>query len=850
MATSNLNALLQRALSSGLWIPALAAPLLLGSVHVMPRAGMAMVAALLFLLAVLLQFRRGRHFRVDGFALVGLLMLGVSLFQLLPMSDGWLEFFSPKALEYVTSARGLNVEIPGRISLDPYATAESTLLILTALLVYLLAFQRSYHDGAAEQLLTMVGYSGAAFAAVALGHQLAGATAIWGFYVPNEAVPGTFKAISPFVNPNHAAGFLNLTGFVLYGVWQKAELGKAKTITGFFVLLIFIASATMLSRGGLVAMAAAGLILAYLNRFGTGRRMLASPVIMALEVCLAILVGVAFLAVFNIVLRGTGGPDFLIPFAHEETKTQVWNAAIPLVEQYSRLGAGAGAFADAFSPLNTFFGKNTFLHAENELLEPLIEYGIPVGLSILAVGMVLFIRRMGFARAKAIQRESMCGLIALILQNLADFSLRIPGVVLPAALVLGSVSGAFARDFLRERRWRLTMGALKVIPLAATAWVLAIVGGLWLVNHNPEQTYASMRSLAHDDSLSAQQAERSILAPALAMHPADSYVMTLAGNAWARLGETSRARTALDLAQSLCPSCLPAQAAEARLLLLEGEADTALGIMKNIALTEPAAEDALFDTIWGAAIDPSLVGQAWGDNSGLVFRFARYLINRGAADQTERVLLTAQKSHGWDPELMGTLAQLYLSEGLTDRAEEMATFILGFFPDHSAGFLFQARVSALRGDMEMALALYDETLTRIDDPKEEVSVSLEVLNLLANLRRWDRFEALAAEVRARAGAYPRLRSQFHTILARREEMRGRLQEALAELDLADAASPLDDTIAVRKAALYVQTGHPEKAALEYRKALRINPGSTVAGQALRDLEASADKAQVPLPDVP
>ncbi len=839
MATSNLNTLLQRALSAGLWIPALAAPVLIGSVHLMPRMGMAVAGALLLLLAVLLQFRRGRHFRVDGFTLIGLLLLGVSLFQLLPLSDGLLGTLSPKSLEYVQGTRALGIEVPGRISLDPFATAETALLILATLAFYLLAFQRAYHDGAAEQTLAMVGYSGAIVAVAALAHQFVGTEAIWGLFHPEGATAGTFKALSPFVNPNHAAGYLNLTGFVLYGVWQKAELGKPKTLIGFCVLLIFIASATMLSRGGLVAMSAGVLFLAFLNRFSGSRRIVTSPIITALEFSLAVLVAGAFLMVFNLVLKSTGGPDFLVPFSHEETKTQVWSAAVPLIDQFFRLGAGAGAFADAFSPMNVFYAKSTFMHAENELIEPLIEFGVPVGVILIGGGTLLFIRRLDFARGKAVHKEALCGLIALLLHNLADFSLRIPGVVLPASLVLGSISGAFARDFVRERRWRWTMGALKIIPLVSTAWILSIVGSLWLYENNPEKPFATMRALIREPSISADQAERTLLGPVLAMHPADSYALTLAGNVWASLDQIDHAKRALERARSLCPSCIPAQAAEARLLLADGEVDAALAIMKTIALFEPLTEEALFQTLYVADVDPASVGAVWGDDPDLTFRFARYLVNQAATDRTERLLLSAQKAHGWDPELMAALAELYLSQGHTKQAEELATFMMGFFPDHHSGFLFQARVAALRGEMEMALALYDESLVKISDPKEEVSVSLEILNLLANLRRWDRFEALAAEVRPQAAGYARLRSQFHMILARREEMRSRFQDALGELDLADAASPLDDAIAVRKASLYVQTGYADKAALECRKALRINPTNTTAAQILRDLEAAA-----------
>jgi tetratricopeptide (TPR) repeat protein len=168
--------------------------------------------------------------------------------------------------------------------------------------------------------------------------------------------------------------------------------------------------------------------------------------------------------------------------------------------------------------------------------------------------------------------------------------------------------------------------------------------------------------------------------------------------------------------------------------------------------------------------------------------------------------------------------------------------MLGYFPDSHIGYLYQARVSVIKGDMELAMALYEEALAKITQDTESVSVGLEMLNLLANLRRWDRFDAIAPDIRKKTSSYPRLRSQFHTIIARREEMRQRFQAALSELELADTAYPLDDRIAMRKAAIYKKTGDNDKAAMEYRKALRINPGNGPAATALQELEASADRA--------
>ncbi|GEM_PF-6309295 len=841
MSTTSFNSVLHRYNNGALWVPLLIGAGLMGGVNLLPRIVLLAFASATFLLLALLQFRRARSIRLDGVALIGLLMLAVTLFQLMPLPDAWLEWLSPTAMQHVQATRALGIEVPARISLDPTATMQSAMLIATALLFYLVAFHKSFFDTSAEETLSIVGYTGALVALASLAHYFTGATAIWGKLLPENVDPEIYKVTSLFVNPNNAAGFFNLTGFVLLGVWRKADRAKPRGIIFLGSLVCFATSALMLSRGGLIALAFGGMMLVILSRFSGNRRMAPSPVATLLELGLAAALAVAFIAVFNVVLSTTSGEKFVIPFANEEVKSRLWSAAVPLVDQFHRIGAGAGAFGDAISPLNTLSTQATFLHAENELLELLVEYGTLFGLLFMAGGAVVMIRRVGFARARPMYREAVVGVAALAIQNMVDFSIRIPLVAIAAAIVVGAVSGSYAKEYVKQKNWLVSFSPLKVIPVAAAAWIVVVAASLWIARNDSQAAYASLKAL-HGSQVPADAAHRAYIAPALALNPADSHMLTLASNYWAGTGETERALQAAERAAFLCPACVPPKASKAGILLAAGKTDDAVTLLRQIATLDKRTEPAIFLIVQGAKVPPERLGELWGDDHSLILRMANHLRTDGTPDLAERLLLAAQSKHGWEPSLMATLASLYLAEGHHDRVDELSTYMLGYFPDSHIGYLYQARVSVIKGDMELAMALYEEALAKITQDTESVSVGLEMLNLLANLRRWDRFDAIAPDIRKKTSSYPRLRSQFHTIIARREEMRQRFQAALSELELADTAYPLDDRIAMRKAAIYKKTGDNDKAAMEYRKALRINPGNGPAATALQELEASADRA--------
>ena len=126
----------------------------------------------------------------------------------------------------------------------------------------------------------------------------------------------------------------------------------------------------------------------------------------------------------------------------------------------------------------------------------------------------------------------------------------------------------------------------------------------------------------------------------------------------------------------------------------------------------------------------------------------------------------------------------------------------------------------------------------------KISISLEMLTWLANSRQWDRFEAIASEIRLSSQKEKMHRSSFHRIMANRELLRNNPYAALAELEKAETATPFNALIALEKARIYVQLGYPSRASSEYRKALKIDPDNEAASTALHQLESQTSRSSL------
>jgi len=831
----SLNQILDRFAWNGLGLVVLAAPLAVGAVHWPVWMTLAALAGALLLGLSLLYFRTGRTVRLDGFVVLGLAMGGVMLFQLLPLGESLLATLSPLAHEGLLRSRELGFEVPSRISLQPVNTVQMLCFLGMAVSVYVVAFNLSYRDGTGNKILAMVGIGGAVVSLLAFAQYVVGTDRILGFYAPSVGM-GKVLVFSTFVNNNNATAFLNLAVLVLAGQWQKAQFGKTKGIYAGLVLLTAAGSLAMLSRGGMLALLVAGGFLTMLSRWASGQRRrtsYAAATVVGVGLTLACVV--IFLVLFNVMLNHVEKTQ-LIPFGEDLKKVQVWEKSKDAIPEVKIVGAGAGAFEAVFGPRNDFSPDRTFYHAENELLEPLLEFGVPLGIFFLVMSLVLLGKRLLSTRADAYYLGAIAGLVAIILQSVTDFGIRIPGVFIPAAATLGALSGAHAKVRAKQKRWRLGLSGLKFLPLAATVYMLTIAAGAWVGENSSANVYRLLSQRSVKEPSREGEATSSLANHVLGLHAWDSHMFTLWGKNREKWGDLDEARRLYERATELCPACIPARIGISRLHLRRGDEEAALRQLLEVAEDVPDRRFAIFGALHASSIDPRTVAAVWHTNEDMMYELVRYVSQRDGEQMAEVLLKETIKRVGHEPRFLNELGQLYLQVIKPEKADAVATYLMGMFPESKYGYVIQARVFVQQRRPYDALLMYEEARLRV--AHGDVELDLETMSVLAATRSWDKFETIATELRLSLGDNSTYRSRFHQMMATREEMRGEYFAALAELDQAESASPLNIQVPLHKARLYVKLNRPEQAAAEYRKAMKIDPLSGRAAEGLRNLETA------------
>jgi hypothetical protein len=204
------------------------------------------------------------------------------------------------------------------------------------------------------------------------------------------------------------------------------------------------------SRGGLLALIIGIACLAVLLRLGersTGRGFsMTSRSAMAL---LAAALGAGGLFA---VLGGTRS-TWAELYSKDFQKLEMMLRVKPLVADYAWLGIGRGAFESVFPAYRTVPGNIVFTHAESFPAQWLSEWGVPAG----ALGMIAFAFAFTPARVGALRSAVAAGVwagtFALLVQNLFDLGLEIPGVTIGLSMApwRSARSGATTAGAIRER---------------------------------------------------------------------------------------------------------------------------------------------------------------------------------------------------------------------------------------------------------------------------------------------------------------------------------------------------------------------------------------------------------------
>lgn len=554
--------------------------------------------------------------------------LGAAL-QLLPLPVAWVAAISPQAAS-VRGAGPLTLDVPGTC----WELTRSLALLALALAALRLGAERRR----SRWLLRGLILGGLLQSAVAAIHLLQNnTTSILGLY----ALPrGWEGGLGTFVNRNHAASLLLLTSGIAAGMLLEHRDRRWRVLVGAALCAQIITLAQSLSRGALAAGAAVGTVLiaaGLRQRLGRAAALLVGLGTSALLLLLAVALLPDLSQRLQPVLDGS---------LARYQKVQVWRDVLPLIADFWIAGTGRGAFQSVFTAYRTGDQDVTVLYAASLPLQQAAELGLPLTVLLWSLGAVLIRdlwqrrHRLGWS-----ERGTAAGLMAVLLHNLVDFGLELPGVSVPTVVALAIVvARAYRREPFRTEPAR-RMPRLWVVAASGAA---IATGGAALLALSVSHQLVALDKVRIRQALrrgDPAQAER-LYDEAVRRHPADAQVALLGASAALLLGRPPevvlrRSNRALELhpanaqahrvaAWVLSRSGRPAQAA------LELRLAFARGIMADEAAISEAE----------ALLPPHLLPDALPQHPDVQRRLAARLARMG---HTEAAMKAAHRAVVLDP---------------------------------------------------------------------------------------------------------------------------------------------------------------------------------------------------------
>ncbi|WP_437913086.1 O-antigen ligase family protein [Sorangium sp. So ce302] len=501
--------------------------LAIGAVHAPTLALVSAVVAIAAALSLRASALAGEPSPVK--TLPALTLLGLTAYTLLqaaPLPLAWLERLSPASADiWSRSLMPLGEAAPryASVSLDPGATLVEAVKWLTYTGVFLTAAFVGARRGA-KLGITLVFGSAFLAALTTIAHGLLGATTVFGLYQPRFSVASWH--VGPLLNPNNLAGYLNLGILSGVGLLLTSRPLLPPWVAGVGLTTIVGVGIIASSRGGLLVLPLGLALFALLSRRRRGRHRSGARGRGAAAWLLSVAIGggalLAALAATNRTLAEMADDNL--------DKLSLFRSTLPLLADHWLLGIGRGAFETVFPAYRQSPGNIVFTHAENVVIQWAAEWGAPVAAASLVAFGVAFRPGKIALRASTAALGAWVGCAALVLQNLFDLGLEVPGVSIALAATLGSLWGEAHGERPRHQalagapgpeRWRPWQAAACAAASALALVSLMVRFGWRDVDHD-------RRSLrAQSDAGAASGAGwprfREELRAAILRHPAEPY---------------------------------------------------------------------------------------------------------------------------------------------------------------------------------------------------------------------------------------------------------------------------------------------------------------------------------------
>lgn len=835
-----------------LWLLIIVAPIAGGSSdrRLLPVLG---AIAIVGSVAVIVSHeRQQRSLHLTGLSVALFLLSCVTLLQAVPLPRGWVSLLSPRLVELQQFVDPEHPFEPLSVSYEIGATlAEATKLLIYSS-VALIAHERVRAKHAYEVVALPVVVAGISAAVLALVHRALGLHRLMGV-LPTRATQA--ELFTTFANANHSAGFMALTCLTAIGL---ALDDRARHRRIGFLAVAAVAGAVCvltLSRGGIGALFVGVLLFGLLLlRFrGNKLRFASSGMVTA-----ALLLPLAGVVVYAEQILGQfiGRDGRTIGL---EEKLAAMKDAVPLIEGHPLFGIGRGAYISVYPHYKTSLLQLTFAYPENIAIQLLSEWGLLVG-GLALLGLLWAVGSRLVRAASVGQLGALVGVAALLVQNVVDFSLELPGVAIPVVALLGAVGPRLRKDGDEDpakpevdpgARFRIKVQGpiiprlMYTIPASLLLLLCTLTLGSRDVYADLRQLEATAKTADHGpvDLVEAQEI--------LEAHPANPYVSAL----YAYLAETqdppdlSRAIRWVNRTLYLAPTYADGHLQAGRLLIAAEQRRQGFEAMRRAWELSPGDRRTMFITqIVSLARSSREVRRAIPRrvpaldvlDEGQVDRVIQILVARGQAEWARRILRSVNLDVVADEAYWRWANDAFALQEF-EIAKDAVERMRAKDPDHQEALRLHARVLYALGDAPGAKALLDGALAKYAG-KAAPSLLRFRFQLAVEDADEDLSRRLLHEIRTHTVATPNGQVEVARLEAQLERRLGHFVKALQALDTAITVMPSDTRLRLDRARLLRRIGRIVDARRDVEVYIERVPGDEAAQTFLAQLKEDEVKA--------
>lgn len=496
-------------LSFGLFLFVLLfAPLAFGTVETWSLGIMQLSVSLsTFLLAIALFKQKRSSFHVPG-RLPLFLLAAWTLIQLLPLPAAVIRFLTPTTYEMYRPLLEVDPSISWLpLTLHPKATLLAFCRWTAFAFLYLLTVQHLSEARRLKLTVLIIALFSSLLAVEAILQKLTSPEAIYWF----RAAPASASPIGPWVYSNQFAGFMEMIFplvialFLFYRPQVHYEKNLKDRIIALLTLpganrylllgtgaiLIAVAILLSLSRGGIITLCLAFLLMAFLSVRFTPNRQVRWGIVISVSVILMItwFGWQPIMTEFGSLWDGNG--------LNTSGRLPLFKDGMKIFADFPLTGTGIGTFREVYPAYRSMPGDTVFDHAHNDYLELLTEGGLIGfflgGWFVLSVidNVISTLRRRREPYSILIAIGALTGMLALLLHCFIDFQLVSGANGLYFFFLCGlAVAGANTRLQYQTRSTFLRQQPAAALLFLAMSALVVLLTAAWLNSGILKANYA------------------------------------------------------------------------------------------------------------------------------------------------------------------------------------------------------------------------------------------------------------------------------------------------------------------------------------------------------------------------